>query len=440
MIKATYKTGLVFFPAYDWAISPTHPEREERLLYTQDQVMEEGILDIEGIVEFKPDMINRDDIRRVHFCVPDEWSVVTDSHLISAGGAKVIGSAVVTRTVQRGFALVRPPGHHAMRVVHGARGFCNINIEAIMIEYLREAYDIGKIAIVDTDCHHGDGTQDIYWHDPDTLFISIHQDGRTLYPGSGFPHELGGPTAFGTTINIPLPPRTSEEGFLYVVDNVILPILEEFQPELIVNSAGQDNHYTDPITDMRFSANGYAQLTSKISPHIAVLEGGYSIEGALPYVNVGIILALAGIDYSKVREPDYDFEKLRQSQDITDHIKKVSEQVMEYWKKAPIIKEKLINQGGIKERERTIFYDTDNILENQKEKIRVCRDCSGTWAIESWTDRGRRIFAVHIPRKACARCVEIGYEWFETTPVRHFDRIFLQDRRNSTFLVKKNPR
>jgi len=374
MIKAIHKTGLVFFPAFDWAISPTHPEREERLLYTQDQVLEEGLLDIEGIVEFKPDMITRDDIRRVHFCVPDEWSVITDSHLISGGGAKTIATMVVNKVVERGFALVRPPGHHAMRVVHGARGFCNINIEAIMIEYLRDAYGIEKIAIVDTDCHHGDGTQDIYWHDPDTLFISIHQDGRTLYPGSGFPHEMGGPTAFGTTINIPLPPLTSEEGFLYVTDNVILPILEAFQPELIINSAGQDNHYTDPITNMRFSAQGYAQLTTKIRPHIAVLEGGYSIEGALPYVNVGIILALAGLDFSHVKEPDYDPEKLRQSPDITQHIQKVASRVMEYWHQAPEIREKFLNQGGIKERERTIYYDTDNILENQREKIEFARN------------------------------------------------------------------
>ncbi len=439
MIKATHKTGLVFFPAFDWAISPTHPEREERLLYTQDQVFEEGLLDIEGIVEFKPDMITRDDIRRVHFCVPDEWSVVTDSHLISAGGAKTIATMVANKTVQRGFALVRPPGHHAMRVVHGARGFCNINIEAIMIEYLRDRYGLRKVAIVDTDCHHGDGTQDIYWHDPDTLFISLHQDGRTLYPGSGFTHELGGPTAFGSTINIPLPPRTSEEGFLYVTDHVILPILADFQPEIIVNSAGQDNHYTDPITDMRFSAQGYANLTAKLSPHIAVLEGGYSIEGALPYVNVGIILALAGIDYSRVLEPDYAPDKLRQSQDITDYIKKVSNEVMEYWRKAPAIKEKLINQGGVKERDRTIFYDTDNILENQRERVMVCESCSGVWAIESWTDRGKRIFAVHIPRAACPSCEALGHEWYEATPIKHFDRIFLQDRKHRTFSVKKNP-
>ncbi len=123
MLRAASKTGLVLFPAFDWAISPTHPEREERLLYTQDQIFEEGLLDIDGIVEFKPDLATLDDVRRVHFCAPDERSVLTESHLISAGGAMTIAKAVMERQVERGFALVRPPGHHAMRVVHGARGF-----------------------------------------------------------------------------------------------------------------------------------------------------------------------------------------------------------------------------------------------------------------------------------------------------------------------------
>ena len=262
MLQAKHKTGLVFFPAFDWAISPTHPEREERLLYTQDQVIEEGLLDINGVVELKPDPVTLNDIQRVHFCVPDVWSVTTESHFISAGGAKTIGMAVLDGQIDRGFALVRPPGHHAMRIVHGARGFCNINIEAVMIEYLRQAYAIDRVAIVDTDCHHGDGTQDIYWHDPDTLFISIHQDGRTLYPGTGFPDELGGINAVGKTLNIPLPPNTSEEGFLYTVKNIVMPILKDFKPDIIINSAGQDNHYSDPITNMNFSAQGYADLTA----------------------------------------------------------------------------------------------------------------------------------------------------------------------------------
>ena len=242
MLQAKHKTGLVFFPAFDWAISPTHPEREERLLYTQDQVLEEGVFDIDGVVELKPDPVTLKDIQRTHFCVPDVWQVTTESHFISAGGAKAIGMAVLDGQIDRGFALVRPPGHHAMRIVHGARGFCNINIEAVMIEYLRQAYSIDRVAIVDTDCHHGDGTQDIYWHDPDTLFISIHQDGRTLYPGSGFPGELGGINAVGKTLNIPLPPNTSEEGFLDALNNIVMPVLDDFKPDLIINSAGQDNH------------------------------------------------------------------------------------------------------------------------------------------------------------------------------------------------------
>ena len=347
MLSAKVKTGLVFFPAFDWAISATHPEREERLLYTQDQVFEEGILDIDGIVEFKPELATIEDIRRVHFCAPDEMSVITESHLISAGGAKTIGRRVMEKEVERGFALVRPPGHHAMRIVHGARGFCNINIEAIMIEHLRHAYQVDRVAIVDTDCHHGDGTQDIYWHDPDTLFISLHQDGRTLYPGSGFPYETGGPTAAGTTINIPLPPRTSSEGFLYALDHAIKPILEDFKPQLIINSAGQDNHYTDPITNMSFSARGYAELTHRLQADIAVLEGGYSIEGALPYINVGIILALAGLDYGKVREPDYQPEKIRQSRETTEHIERVVSQVLEYWERGPQTARNIAKPGSL---------------------------------------------------------------------------------------------
>jgi len=232
MIKAKNKTGLVFFPAFDWEISPTHPERKERLLYTRDQVQEEGLFDINGISELKPEMVTPEDIQRVHFCIPNEKAIATRSHLISGGGAKTIGKAVLEKKIDKGFALVRPPGHHAMRFAHGGRGFCHINIEAIMIEYLRAKYNVGKVAIIDTDCHHGDGTSDIYWHDPNTLFISIHQDGRTLYPGTGFPDEQGGPNAFGTTINIPLPPGTSPEGYLYTIRNVVLPILDEFKPDI----------------------------------------------------------------------------------------------------------------------------------------------------------------------------------------------------------------
>ena len=374
MIKAKNKLGLVFFPAFDWAISPTHPEREERLLYTQDQIFEEGIQDIEGITFYNPIVAEEKDVQRVHFCVPYVKSRVTQSHLISAGGAIVSLKKVLEKEVDKSFALVRPPGHHAQRVVYGDRGFCIINIEAVMLERIRQEFGNLRVAIVDTDCHHGDGTQDIYWNDKDTLFISFHQDGRTLFPGTGFVDEFGGPGAYGYNINIPLPPGTGEEGFLYVLENVVMPILEEYKPDIIVNSAGQDNHYTDPITNMNFTAQGYAKLNDRLNPDIAVLEGGYSIEGALPYINLGIILAMAGIDYSNVREPDYDAHKLKQPEKITNYIKGLSELVYQRWKN----KEDLwLNDfKGMEKVERTrrIYYDTDGILEQQTQHSKYVRN------------------------------------------------------------------
>jgi hypothetical protein len=305
-----------------------------------------------------------------------------------------------------------------------------------MVEYLRETYPVEKIAIVDTDCHHGDGTQDIYWHDPDTLYISLHQDGRTLYPGSGFPNELGGPTAVGSTINIPLPPFTSEEGFLYAVNNIILPILDDFKPDLIVNSAGQDNHFSDPITNMNFSALGYAALTEALRPDIAVLEGGYSIEGALPYVNLGIILSLAGIDYSKVKEPAYDPIKLRQKAEVTDWIRKTGERILENWEQKERIRERIQDGKKIARRTRTIFYDTDNIQEKQMETLRICDSCSGSLRIDSSSDKGRHILAVHIPRKACKTCIETGREWYNSRDASSFEMVFLQDRTTDEYLCR----
>lgn len=430
MLKASRRVGLVFFPAYDWAISPTHPEREERLLYTQDQIWEEGILDIQGIVEYRPQVANAQDVERVHICVPDLESRVTESDLVAAGGAITAAEAVLQGEVERAFAIVRPPGHHAQRIVYANRGFCNINNEAIMIEYIRQKYGPKRIAIVDTDCHHGDGTQDIYWHDKDTLFISLHQDGRTLYPGTGFLSEFGGPNACGYTLNVPLPPETGEEGFLYVIENLVLPVLAEFNPDLVINSAGQDNHYSDPITNMRFSAQGYARLNDLLNPDIAVLEGGYSIEGALPYVNVGIILALAGLDYSYVREPDYSPARVSQSKEISEYIARLCKETYTAWRHREDIRAKLVQ--GKKEviRQRRIYYDTVGLLEFQKETTLVCDECAGLTWIDSSSDREEHILAIFLPRRACPRCREEGESIYRRADRQIYTSIFLQDRDN----------
>jgi acetoin utilization deacetylase AcuC-like enzyme len=430
MIQAKRKTGLIFFPAYDWEISPTHPERKERLLYTQDQVLEEGLLDIEGIKEFKAGLAREEDINRAHFCIPDVNSRITPSHNISAGGCMEAARLLLEGVVEKTFALVRPPGHHAMRVVHGARGFCNINIEAVMVEWIRKNYPhIKKIAIVDTDCHHGDGSQDIYWHDPNVLYISMHQDGRTLYPGSGFTNEFGGPGALGLTLNVPLPPRTSDQGFLHTIENLILPVLDEFKPDLIVNSAGQDNHYSDPITHMAFTARGYARLNELLDPDICVLEGGYSIESALPYINTGIILALAGVDYSFVSEPDLEPEELREEPGVMDYIKELCDSILDAWHRRN--NHSLPNNQFV-ERNRRIYYDTDSISENQQETLRFCSNCPGAFKIDTQASTGYRALCVHIPHGACKACRRQGREWFNTVKAGYY-AAYLQDMDNDEY-------
>jgi acetoin utilization deacetylase AcuC-like enzyme len=433
-------TGLIFFPAFDWAISPTHPEREERLLYTRDQIFEEGIMDLPQIREYKPRMAEKKDIARVHFCIPDVDAQITEAHLVSAGSSLVIADAVMKGEVKNGFALVRPPGHHAMTVAHGNRGFCNINNEAIMVEYLRKKYGLRKIAIVDTDVHHGDGTQEIFWHDPDILFISFHQDGRTLYPGTGFIEELGGPLAYGSTINIPLPPRTTDMGIHYVLDNLVLPILNEFKPDLIVNSAGQDNHYSDPLANMCFSAQGYALLNSKLAPDIAVLEGGYSVETALPYVNMGIIMAMAGIDYSNLREPDYSPTRFKESPGNMEHIKKiVATQLTNFRQREEVVARNRLEHKKMYSYYKSIFYDTDGIREEQSTQLSMCEQCAGYRIIESSAQHPRwglnRVFCLSVPTYGCPECQTKAQNLYEEM-IRSrskYNYVYLQDKVNDVY-------
>lgn len=413
--KARNSLGVVFFPAFDWAISPTHPEREERLLYTRDQLKEEGLFDIVGITEYRPELTDYDTIRRVHFCLPSVASVTTDSHLASAGGAITAAKLVLEKKEKKAFALVRPPGHHAMRVVHGNRGFCNINNEAIMIAWIRDHYMHGdnrplRIAIVDTDVHHADGSQDIFWNDPDTLFISLHQDGRTLYPGTGFLKESGGPAALGRTVNIPLPPGTSDEGYLYIIEQVVLPMLKDFQPDLVINSAGQDNHFTDPLANEQLSAQGYAALNERLSPDIAVLEGGYSIRGALPYVNMGICLALAGLPATDIREPAWTPEATRQSQEVGAYIRKLGDAVLNQYRHPPKIPTEGIAKDGFWERKKSIFYDTDYIHETQTERWGLCPDCRGLGILETQSSKVPLSFCLLIPRGVCPHCRAVAEE------------------------------
>lgn len=426
------KTGLLFFPAFDWSLGDTHPEREERLLYTQEQLFEEGVMDLPQIKQYSPGLADLKDVLRTQGIFPTPETHDLDAHLIAAGSSIVLGEALMKGEIHNGFALVRPPGHHSGATVLGNRGFCTLNNEAILVNYLRTHYGLKKIAIIDTDVHHGDGTQDIFYNDPNVLFISMHQDGRTLYPGTGYLFEQGGPNAWKTTLNVPLPPGTGDEEIHYLLEDWIMPRIQEFQPEIIINSAGQDNHFTDPLASMAVTARGYGRINEIINPDLAVLEGGYSIEGALPYVNLAIVLALAGEDYSGVVEPQ---EPPNTSSNLSAFKGFLQQQKQQYQLVKPewnIREEKHMPGGKWAYYSHSVYYDTEGFREIRKDWTRLCQHCGGTVFIESHhTLTGYESALIRIPFEACPQCSQAGYDLWESFVAGGITRkisILLQDQ------------
>ncbi|MBP9087783.1 MAG: histone deacetylase [Kofleriaceae bacterium] len=185
--------------------------------------------------------------------------------------------------ITRGVAVVRPPGHHATR--DRAMGFCLLNNVAAAAAAARAA-GAARVAIVDWDVHHGNGTQDIFWDDPNVMYLSVHQ--FPYYPGTGAPTEVGGPAALGQTLNVGLPAGAGDADYLAVAAHVFAPALREFKPDLILISAGFDAFVHDPIAGMTVTAGGFAALSAVMrlvaddicgGRIIAVLEGGYDLEG-----------------------------------------------------------------------------------------------------------------------------------------------------------------
>ena len=282
-LEARRRLGVVFFPAFDWAISPTHPEREERLLYTRDQLQEEGLFDIPGISEHRLTPATFAQIERVHFCLPSVRAVCTESHLAAAGGAITAARLVMKKKEDKAFALVRPPGHHAMRVSHGNRGFCNINNEAVMVEYIRDHYPHPdgrplRIAIVDTDVHHGDGTEAILANLPEFRFFSLFQ-----WPL--FPYSRMEPTP-ANVVTTPLAAGAEGHVLSDVVEHIWLPALEAFRPQLILVSAGFDAHVEEHMAQLKAAEIDYARMSRRLVQAaaelcegriVSVLEGGYAV-------------------------------------------------------------------------------------------------------------------------------------------------------------------
>jgi acetoin utilization deacetylase AcuC-like enzyme len=201
--------------------------------------------------------------------------------------------------VRRAFAAVRPPGHHAEP--DAAMGFCLFSNVAIAARYLQQQHGLSRIGIVDFDVHHGNGTQAAFEDDPSVLFISLHQDPRTCYPGSGHGYEAGCGHGEGFTLNIPMTPGADDDDYLAAFDTKVLPVLDAFRPEALLISAGFDAHHADPLAQIQLSEECYERMTRLLvgvaETHcggrvISALEGGYNLR-ALGRSVVRHLIALA---------------------------------------------------------------------------------------------------------------------------------------------------
>ena len=336
--------------------SPTHPERRERLQYTMDQLREEGILDTPEIETVEPEPATDEDLRRVH--TPEyldrlqsmsergTGSLSLDTHVsehtwetatLAAGGVKRALSLVADGSYDRSFVMARPGGHHAF--ADDGHGFCFLNNTAVGIRALQAAYDVDRVLLWDWDAHHFDGTQSIFYDDPSVLALSTHQTGYTLFPGTGFVDEVGEGDGEGYTVNVPLKPETGDDAYLRVVREVFEPIAREFDPDLLFVEAGQDNHFTDPITDLGVTASGYARLMERAVETaddlcggrlVASLAGGYGIEGGLPYTNLAVIASLAGFETDHIREPA-KYEPPEDGPSAESAIEEVKRRHADYW-------------------------------------------------------------------------------------------------------------
>jgi len=217
----------------------------------------------------------------------------------AAGGTLAVVDQVVTGQARAGFALVRPPGHHASST--RAMGFCLLNNVALAARHAQEL-GLRRVMIVDFDVHHGNGTQEIFESAADVLYVSTHQSG--IYPGTGQMTEVGlGPGA-GTTVNIPLPPHCGDLAFGRIAEALILPLGIRFAPDVVLVSAGFDAHWRDPLAQLQLTCRGYYTLVRALArlAHdtcggkiIAVLEGGYDPESLSGSVR-SVLHALAGLD------------------------------------------------------------------------------------------------------------------------------------------------
>lgn len=315
-----------------------HPENKNRLIRIMEVLGSRGVFERGSLVEPMPASV--DDILQVH----------TKQHLAnmqaaSNTGGDIFGDTYFTKDTyetalfavggvltcinteaKRSFALVRPPGHHATQ--GAAMGFCIFNNIAVGAAHARKmGYE--RIAILDFDLHHGNGTQDIFYND-DILYVSLHQ--WPHYPGTGALEELGEGKGEGYTVNIPLPPGVADKSYQLALDWMVFPVLKEFSPDILLISAGYDGHFNDPLGDLRLSSRIYqniAEQAKKLAKKVVFsLEGGYNLN-ALPhcvYASFQGLFDLEGDAFDAEQK-----ENKRVSEHVEMKLKALKRLISDYW-------------------------------------------------------------------------------------------------------------
>jgi acetoin utilization deacetylase AcuC-like enzyme len=273
------------------ALHPTggHPERPERIAVLLDAFPD--------FIETRPATVDeiaavhaRDYIETVRVVSTSGLPTMLDADTLCTEttyeAALLAAGAALEAVGLGGFSLARPPGHHALH--ERAMGFCLFNNVAVAARYAQRELELERVAILDWDVHHGNGTQNTFWDDPSVFFASLHQ--WPFYPGSGAPGEGN-----ETTLNVPLPAGAGDDEVVTAAEEIVFPALEAFAPDLLLVSAGFDAAAGDPIGGLEVTQDGFAALTAltlKVSERVAfVLEGGYNVQ-ALPGL-VGSVLAVA---------------------------------------------------------------------------------------------------------------------------------------------------
>ncbi|RMF89174.1 MAG: histone deacetylase [Methanobacteriota archaeon] len=315
-----------------------HPENRERLRAIKGFLQEMGVFETLPLVE--PQAAGKKDILLVHSKRHLEEMKATSglsspvygdtyftgetyrAALLAAGGVLT----ALNSSADTGFALVRPPGHHATR--DRAMGFCIFNNVAVGAAYAREK-GYKKAAILDFDLHHGNGTQEIFYEDR-VLYISLHQ--WPHYPGTGSLDELGAGEGMGYTINIPLPAGTGDESYGLALDEIVFPVLEDFGPELLLVSAGYDAHFSDPLGGLQLSTETYLRISEDVKglakKSVFSLEGGYNLLW-LPRCVHASLQGLYGLEgEERVQAP----EESRTASDIVrSRIRSLRDALSPYW-------------------------------------------------------------------------------------------------------------